>query len=122
MKRTTKVLRTIATVPAITAGVGCGPRPAIPPSPSPVATSSPGVATDTVHPSSRPVTLRKAPRPLHVTHTYHGERHTLDDYLERAEARGFLVLDRDSIVDERYVDAVSRRSHLSMLATLIIAV
>lgn len=106
MTRPTTSLRAIVAVLTATAGIACGLRPAPPPSPNPVATSSsPGVATDTVHPSSHPVTLRRDVRPLHVTYTYHGERHTLDDYLKRAKVRGFVVLDRDTIVDERYAGA-----------------
>ena len=67
------------------------------------ASAPPG--TDPLVPSSRPVELREAHRPLAVTYTYEGREHTLDDYLARTGTQGFVVLDGRDIVFERYVAA-----------------
>lgn len=58
--------------------------------------------TDTVRPSRNPVVLRDAPRKLSVTYTYQGEERTLDEYLERTGTKGFVVLDGQDVVLERY--------------------
>ncbi|TDC59728.1 class A beta-lactamase-related serine hydrolase [Actinomadura sp. GC306] len=49
--------------------------------------------------------MREAHRPLAVTYTYDGRRRTLDDYLARTGTQGFVVLDGDAVVFERYVAA-----------------
>lgn len=120
MSGTTR-LATACVVLALAAGTACaGPpgsrsRGTSTPSASNVATPA-GVSTDAIRPSTRPVPVPKDVRQLHVTYTYGGTRHTLDDYLRRAKARGFVVLDHDTIVTERYVhaDAETRFQSWSM--------
>jgi CubicO group peptidase (beta-lactamase class C family) len=63
------------------------------------------VSTDVVHPSAHPVKLTKATRPLKVSYTYGGKQYTLQDYLTRAKVNGFVVLDGQKIVAERYLQA-----------------
>jgi CubicO group peptidase (beta-lactamase class C family) len=77
-------------------------RPA-PPAPPPAAVTDRPAGFDPLVPSSDPVELREAYRPLSVTYTYEGREHTLDDYLARTGTQGFVVLDGDDIVFERYV-------------------
>ncbi|MFF5109902.1 serine hydrolase domain-containing protein [Streptosporangium sp. NPDC000509] len=62
-------------------------------------------AFDLVRPSANPVRLRSDPRKLSVTYTYEGDERTLDDFLARTKTNGFVVLDGQKIVDERYVEA-----------------
>ncbi|GAA3425067.1 serine hydrolase [Streptosporangium nondiastaticum] len=59
-------------------------------------------SSDLVRPSGNPVTLRSAPRPLSVRYTFGGKTHTLDDFLARTRTNGFVVLDDQKIVYERY--------------------
>ncbi|MFI6509400.1 serine hydrolase domain-containing protein [Streptosporangium sp. NPDC050855] len=66
--------------------------------------AAPG-SLDLVNPSATPVTLTSAPRALSVTYTHEGRQHTLADFLERTGTNGFVVLDRQKIVYERYVSA-----------------
>ncbi|REE97991.1 serine hydrolase domain-containing protein [Thermomonospora umbrina] len=56
---------------------------------------------DPLRPSSDPVELVNAQRPLDVTYDHGGQTRTLPDYLERA-AQGFVVLDGNKIVNEWY--------------------
>lgn len=75
------------------------------------------ISADPLRPSPDPTRLRQAYRPLPVTYTYAGRRHTLDDLLTRTGAQGFVVLDSGNggagehggdgadIVYERYRDA-----------------
>ncbi|TDD81791.1 class A beta-lactamase-related serine hydrolase, partial [Actinomadura darangshiensis] len=56
-------------------------------------------------PSPDPVALREAYRPLSVTYSYDGQKHTLGDYLARTGTQGFVVLDGRDIVFEQYVAA-----------------
>lgn len=67
-------------------------------------TSSPldPMAFAVVRPSAHPVELRSAPRSLSVTYTFQGRKYTLDDYLARSKANGFVVLDGRKVVYERY--------------------
>jgi CubicO group peptidase (beta-lactamase class C family) len=60
---------------------------------------------DVMQPSAKPVKLRTALRELPVTYTYQGQEHTLDDFLTRTKTNGFLVLDGQNIVAERYTGA-----------------
>ncbi|WP_084965185.1 serine hydrolase domain-containing protein [Thermoactinospora rubra] len=70
------------------------------------ASASASTATaDILRPSTHPVELRSAPRKLSVTYTYQGREHTLDDFLARTKTNGFLVLDGQDIVVERYTGA-----------------
>ncbi|MEV0597284.1 serine hydrolase domain-containing protein [Nonomuraea cavernae] len=71
----------------------------------PVAAAAKPATPDVVRPSANPVKLQSAPRPLSVTYTYEGQRRTLNDFLTRTKTNGFLVLDGQKIVSERYVDA-----------------
>ncbi|MEV1242814.1 serine hydrolase [Nonomuraea sp. NPDC049750] len=61
--------------------------------------------TDVMQPSTHPVKLRTALRELSVTYTYQGEEHTLDDFLTRTKTNGFLALDGQDVVAERYTGA-----------------
>ncbi|MFI6735890.1 serine hydrolase domain-containing protein [Nonomuraea sp. NPDC050451] len=60
---------------------------------------------DVLRPSAHPVKLRTTPRELSVTYTYQGQEHTLDDFLTRTKTNGFLVLDGQDVVTERYTGA-----------------
>ncbi|WP_219468989.1 serine hydrolase domain-containing protein [Nonomuraea rhizosphaerae] len=60
---------------------------------------------DVLRPSAHPVKLRTAPRKLTVTYTYQGQEHTLNDFLSRTRTNGFVVLDGQDVVLERYRDA-----------------
>ncbi|MEU9842385.1 serine hydrolase [Actinomadura sp. NPDC048032] len=95
---------------AVTTALAAPPADAAPPAPSPPSPPSVRVTEaargfDPLPPSSDPVALREAYRPLAVTYTYEGRKHTLDDYLARTGTQGFVVLDRGDIVLERYVAA-----------------
>ncbi|MEU6722948.1 serine hydrolase [Nonomuraea wenchangensis] len=68
-------------------------------------TASALIGTDPVNPSGNPVVLRSAPRKLAVTYTHKGEERTLDDFLKATKTNGFVVLDGQDIVLERYVGA-----------------
>ncbi|GII03317.1 serine hydrolase domain-containing protein [Planobispora takensis] len=89
------------------------PRTA-PPSPASGAPPSPASASpargepgppDAVKASAYPVKLRSAPRRLSVGYTYRGREHTLEDFLSRTKTNGFVVLDGQRIVYERYAGA-----------------
>jgi len=73
-------------------------------SPSAPAVAEAG-AFDLVRPSANPIRLRSDPRKLSVTYTFEGDEHTLEDFLTRTKTNGFVVLDGQKIVDERYVEA-----------------
>ncbi|GAA3119210.1 serine hydrolase [Planomonospora alba] len=60
---------------------------------------------DVISPSGRAVALRDAPRTLSVTYVHRGRRHTLDDFLARTRTSGFVVLDGQDVVAERYTGA-----------------
>ncbi|MEU4833066.1 serine hydrolase domain-containing protein [Streptosporangium sp. NPDC023615] len=60
---------------------------------------------DLVRPSATPVTLRSAPRRLSVRYTHDGRKSTLAGFLKRTGTNGFVVLDGQEIVYERYVAA-----------------
>ncbi len=70
-----------------------------------VETASALIGADQVRPSGNPVVLRSAPRKLAVTYTHKGEERTLDDFLTATRTNGFVVLDGQDIVLERYVGA-----------------
>lgn len=55
-----------------------------------------------VQPSSTPVRLSGAGKPLNVSYTYQGRRHTITDFLQRSSTLSFLVLHDNKVVDERY--------------------
>ncbi|WP_243713377.1 serine hydrolase domain-containing protein, partial [Actinomadura sp. 6K520] len=76
-----------------------------PPAPPSAAVTEHRAGFDPLLPSSDPLELREAHRPLSVTYTYGGQRRTLDDYLARTGTQGFVVLDGDGVVFERYVAA-----------------
>ncbi|MEU8125087.1 serine hydrolase [Spirillospora sp. NPDC049024] len=95
---------------AATAALAAPPAHAAPPAPAPPPAPSARVTEaargfDPLLPSSDPVGLHEAHRPLKVTYTYEGREHTLDDYLARTGTQGFVVLDRDDVVFERYAAA-----------------
>ncbi|GAA3228362.1 serine hydrolase domain-containing protein [Nonomuraea helvata] len=73
--------------------------------PGMTATAASAETTDVLSPSAHPVELRTAPRKLSVTYTYQGQEHTLEDFLTRTKTNGFLVLDGQDIVAERYSGA-----------------
>lgn len=79
--------------------------PIIPPGPSSVITSLP-MPAHVLEPSAKPIPLADANRPLPVSYEFNGQQHTIDEYLARSLAQGFVVLDAASgqkIVHERYV-------------------
>ncbi|WP_243718373.1 serine hydrolase domain-containing protein, partial [Actinomadura sp. 7K534] len=75
------------------------------PAPPPAAVTEHRAGFDPLLPSSDPLELRDAHRPLAVGYTYGGQRRTLDDYLVRTGTQGFVVLDGADVVFERYVAA-----------------
>lgn len=86
--------------------VTAAPATAVPvPLPPPPKTQALTLPWHTLRPSSRPVALRRAIRPLPVTYRFEGRRHTLDDFLRRSATQGFVVLDGQRIVAERYSSA-----------------
>ncbi|MEU8804229.1 serine hydrolase domain-containing protein [Spirillospora sp. NPDC048819] len=111
----TIALATAALTAALAAPLGHAAPPALAASPAQAAASPPPPAPpsaavtehragfDPLVPSSDPVELREAYRPLSVTYTFEGQERTLDDYLARTGTQGFVVLDGSDIVFERYV-------------------
>jgi CubicO group peptidase (beta-lactamase class C family) len=101
-------IRPLAVV-AVTSAVIAGCGTAVPTVPVSTTASARAVArqvsTYLVHPSAHPVKLTKATRPLKISYTYEGKQYTLQDYLTRAKVNGFVVLDGQKIVAERYVKA-----------------
>ncbi|MEU4538220.1 serine hydrolase [Streptosporangium sp. NPDC023825] len=100
----------VATIAALTLAGWTVPAHALPrAAPIPLAQAAPDVAEagafDLVRPSKSPVKLRSDPRKLSVTYTYEGNERTLEDFLTRTKTNGFVVLDGQKIVDERYVEA-----------------
>ncbi|WP_169944445.1 serine hydrolase [Microbispora sp. H11081] len=100
---------TPAQATARTGGPPTGSTAVAAPSPSTAPSPAPSTASKldpksfaVVRPSARPVPLRSAPRSLSVTYTFQGKKYTLDDYLARSKANGFVVLDGQKIVYERY--------------------
>src|SRR5690606_33691641 len=101
----------IAVVVALSLPVGATPRGAFAPTARPSAAATTPAKRmepaefDVLRPSGRPVKLTFAPRDLSVRYTFGGKTYTLDDFLTRSAADGFLVLDAEDgqrIVDERY--------------------
>ncbi|MFB4284099.1 serine hydrolase domain-containing protein [Nonomuraea sp. MTCD27] len=72
---------------------------------APGANAASARTADVLRPSAHPVELRTAPREISVTYTYKGQERTLDDFLGRTKTNGFLVLDGQDIVVERYTGA-----------------
>ncbi|SEG70185.1 hypothetical protein SAMN04489712_109148 [Thermomonospora echinospora] len=56
----------------------------------------------TLRPSADPVPLQEAIKPLPVSYEWEGQRYTIDDFLLRSGTLGFVVLDGQRIVAERY--------------------
>ncbi|WP_026406159.1 serine hydrolase domain-containing protein [Actinomadura rifamycini] len=102
------VALTLTAAPAAADPAAPGPAPsALRPS-GPAALSAdaePARGFDPLRPSSDPVELREAHRPLSVTYTHDGAERTLDDYLARTGTQGFVVLDGRDVVFERYTAA-----------------
>jgi CubicO group peptidase (beta-lactamase class C family) len=88
---------------ATAAALVAGPLPAsADPGPPHMTLSENTRSFDLVKPSGHPVPLRSTPRKLSVTYTYQGQKHTLADYLARTNTQGFVVLDGQDIVMEKY--------------------
>ncbi|MEU9833086.1 serine hydrolase [Streptosporangium sp. NPDC048047] len=102
-----RLLAVCAAAAALAFAVPAAPAVAVPVPSSSVrqAPAEPPAASDLVRPSGKPVTLRSAPRKLSVSYTFDGRTYTLDDFLTRSKADGFVVLDNQKIVYERYRDA-----------------
>ena len=65
--------------------------------------------------ADRPFPLREASAPFTLTYVHQGRTYTLDDYLRRSDALGFIVLEDDQIIYERYLHGVGPMDrHLSM--------
>ncbi|MER5627112.1 serine hydrolase [Streptosporangium sp. NPDC002544] len=95
----------VATITALALTAGAAPALA---RTAPVSFTSAATRADSfdlMWPSAHPVELRSAPRRLSVTYTYKGRGHTLDSFLARTKTNGFVVLDGQQIVNERYVQA-----------------
>ncbi|WP_018657458.1 serine hydrolase domain-containing protein [Actinomadura flavalba] len=60
---------------------------------------------DALLPSGAPVVLRDAPRALDVRYTLDGRTRNLDEFLARTATQGFVALDGDQVVAERYAAA-----------------
>ncbi|MEU4513511.1 serine hydrolase [Nonomuraea wenchangensis] len=95
----------IAALAAVTAVLPVSALEPVLAAPVSAETASALIGTDLVHPSGNPVVLRSAPRKLAVTYTHKGEERTLDDFLKATRTNGFVVLDGQDIVLERYVGA-----------------
>lgn len=72
---------------------------------APPASASAAPTPDLIRPAGNPVELRAAPRKLTVTYTHDGQERTLADFLGRTKTNGFVVLDGQKIVYERYAGA-----------------
>jgi CubicO group peptidase (beta-lactamase class C family) len=65
--------------------------------------------------ADRPYPLREPPAPFSLTYVHRGQTYTLEDYLRRSDALGFIVLRDDQIIYERYLHGVGPMDrHLSM--------
>ena len=65
--------------------------------------------------ADRPFPLREPTAPFGLTYVHRGQTYTLDDYLRRSDALGFIVLRDDQILYERYLHGVGPMDrHLSM--------
>ncbi|WP_018656199.1 serine hydrolase domain-containing protein [Actinomadura flavalba] len=93
-----------ATLAAVALGAGTAPAQAAPRPPAPAAQTTelrlPNF--DPLPPSSTPVALRDAYRDLKVTYTFNGQQRTLQDYLTLTNTHGFVVLDGQDVVFEKY--------------------
>jgi CubicO group peptidase (beta-lactamase class C family) len=70
----------------------------------------------------RPVDFPRRERSLKVGYRYGGERRTLDEYLERADTTGLLVMKDGKVVHERYfqgADAASRFTSWSVAKSFV---
>src|SRR5690606_41763923 len=76
-----------------------------PPAPPPASVTGHSAGFDPLHPSSDPLELRDAHRPLSVTYVHGGRVRTLRDYLARTGTQGFVVLDGRDVVHEHYFAA-----------------
>ncbi|MBO2447458.1 beta-lactamase family protein [Actinomadura barringtoniae] len=90
----------VATATLTTGALPAGADPAPSPPQAPLKDNT--RSFDLVKPSGHPVVLRNAPRKLSVTYTYEGKKHTLDDFLARTNTQGFVVLDGQKVVMEKY--------------------
>jgi CubicO group peptidase (beta-lactamase class C family) len=79
-----------------------------------------------VRASGEPFHFDRNERPLDVHYTFDGQRRTLDEFLERATATGFLVIKDDVILSERYYRGATEESRFtswsmakSFVATLV---
>ncbi|MFB7718479.1 serine hydrolase domain-containing protein [Nocardia sp. NPDC056100] len=81
--------------------------------PLPLLPHVPFYPTTTISPSSNPVALTGSGKPITATYTYNGKQRTLADYLDRSSARSYVVVQNDSIVDERYFFGYSATSRFN---------
>ncbi|MQY09078.1 serine hydrolase domain-containing protein [Actinomadura macrotermitis] len=105
MRRTALATGTALTVLVLAPGsppAHAAPTPPPTPSAPRQSTTERSTGFDPLPPSSDPVKLRTALRSLKVSYTYKGQKHTLDDYLARTGTQGFVVLDGQDVVFERY--------------------
>lgn len=84
---------------------GAGAHAFPPPAPPPASVTGHSAGFDPLHPSSDPLELRDAHRPLSVTYVHGGRVRTLRDYLARTGTQGFVVLDGRDVVHEHYFAA-----------------
>jgi CubicO group peptidase (beta-lactamase class C family) len=65
--------------------------------------TDPNSRADWVKPADRPFPLGTATDPFSITYTHQGRTFTLDDYFQRTDVLGFLVLKDGRTVFERYL-------------------
>lgn len=85
-----------------------------------------GFALDNVPAGRTNLPLKEPKGSFSITYTYNGEQRSLDEYLKRSDALGFLVLHGDEIVVERYLHGAGPSSRFlsqsiakSILSTLV---
>lgn len=84
----------LATAPSSQAAI-------VPIPPSTAITSLP-LPTHELRPSTQPVKLTDAQRPLPASYSYNGQSHTFNEFFLRSTAQGMVVLDGQKIVHEWY--------------------
>ena len=58
---------------------------------------------DLVHKSGKPYPLKEPTEPFVLTYSSNGKTYSLDDYLDKGDVTGFLVMKDDQIIFEKYL-------------------
>lgn len=106
-------LSTVACLAAAATLAVSGSAAASGPLPLPLLPHVPFYPTTTIAASNHPTPIPGTGKPIQATYTYEGQQRTLADYLSRSSARGFVVVQNDSIVDERYFAGYSAASRFN---------